>query len=244
MVVDKASFTPLYKQLVYIICDEILNGTYQLGDRLPTQKELAKKFDVSLIVVKQAWNELVSSGIIASQRGTGSVVNALPQGVSYGHTLRGITSDLSYSHIRVENHIKEISLRTAKDGLLDGLNLSTKNKYLFISRVRFAKGKPFNHEKIYINLTCFPELQIAREDLATASLYELLKTRYKIKIGSAVEKIDAILPSTDLCEMLQITTDTPLLTVARQTFLQGQNEPFEYCRYCVLSEYFGDIHYK
>ncbi|EIV0763774.1 GntR family transcriptional regulator, partial [Escherichia coli] len=27
------------------------------------------------------------------------------------------------------------------------------------------------------------------------------------------------------------------------TFQAGQDNPFEYCRYYVLSEYFGEIHY-
>lgn len=244
MVVDKASYTPLYKQLYSIICHQILDGTYSLGDRLPTQKEIARQFDVSLIVVKQAWNDLVASGIIVSQRGTGSVVNALPEGVSYGHTFRGITSDLSFSQIRIENQILAVAPRSAKEALLDGLNLPAKNKYLFISRVRYAKGKPFNHEKIYINLSFFPGLQLVPEDLAQQSLYQLLENRYQITIGSAVEKIDAVMPSPELCERLQISADMPLLSVARQTFLRDENEPFEYCRYSVLSDYFGEIHYQ
>ncbi|HEJ9095682.1 GntR family transcriptional regulator [Serratia odorifera] len=244
MVVDKASYTPLYKQLYSIICHRILDGTYRLGDRLPTQKDIARQFDVSLIVVKQAWNALVESGIIASQRGTGSVVNALPEGASYGHTFRGITADLSFSQIRIDSQILDIALRSAKDALLDGLNLPPGNKYLFISRVRSAKGKPFNHEKIYINLAFFPGLQLQPQDLANQSLYQLLMARYQIAIGSAVEKIDAILPSRELCELLQIAANTPLLSVARQTFLSGADQPFEYCRYAVLSEYFGEIHYQ
>ncbi|QKJ88401.1 GntR family transcriptional regulator [Paramixta manurensis] len=244
MVVDKASYTPLYKQLYSIICHQILSGTWRIGDRLPTQKEIARQFDVSLIVVKQAWNELVDSGIIASQRGTGSVVNALPEGVNYGHTFRGITSDLSFSHIRIENHILEMETRGARDALLDGLNLPAKNKYLFISRVRFAEGKPFNHEKIYLNLSFFPGLKLKPQDLENQSLYERLKADYAIAIGSAVEKIEAILPSPELCDLLHLPSQTPLLSVARQTFLSNTNEPFEYCRYCVLSEYFGEIRYQ
>ncbi|OON37000.1 GntR family transcriptional regulator [Izhakiella australiensis] len=244
MVVDKASYTPLYRQLYMLICQKILNGSWRVGDRLPTQKQIAHEFDVSLIVVKQAWNELVESGIIASQRGTGSVVNALPEGVNFGHTFRGITSDLSHSQIQVENHILEITARGARDALLDGLNLPAKNKYLFISRVRSAKGKPFNHEKIYINLSCFPGLTLQEQDLENKSLYELLRTRYQVAIGSAVEKIDAILPSPELCDLLHISAATPLLSVARQTFLSDGREPFEYCRYCVLSDYFGEIRYQ
>nr|WP_244182822.1 GntR family transcriptional regulator [Pantoea wallisii] len=244
LVVDKASYTPLYKQLYTLICQQILAGTWRIGDRLPTQKEIARQYDVSLIVVKQAWNELVENGIIVSLRGTGSVVNAVPEGINFGHTFRGITSDLSLAQVRVENHILEIATRGARDALQDGLSLPAKNKYLFISRVRYAEGKPFNHEKIYINLSLFPDLQLRPEDVQNASLYEQLKSRYQVTIGSAVEKIDAILPSPQLCELLQINSQTPLLSVARKTFLSGSSEPFEYCRYCVISDYFGEIRYQ
>lgn len=244
MVVDKASDTPLYKQLYSIICHQILDGTYPVGERLPTQKEIAAKFDVSLIVVKQAWNVLIESSIIASQRGTGSVVNALPEGISFGHTFRGVTSDFGFPNIRVENQILEVSMRGAREALLDGLNLPAKNKYLFISRVRYVKGKPFGYEKNYINLSFFPGLSLHAEDLTNESLYELLKNRYHIVIGSAVEKIEAILPPPELCELLHITPMTPLLSVARQTFFKDAQEPFEYCRYSILSDYFGNIHYQ
>jgi len=90
--VDKASFTPLYKQLFYIICQHIQNGTWAPGSQLPTQKDIARTYNVSLIVVKQAWSELINAGIITSQRGSGSVVSAVPEGVSYGHTFRGINT--------------------------------------------------------------------------------------------------------------------------------------------------------
>lgn len=65
-----------------------------LGSQLPTQKEIARAYNVSLIVVKQARSELINAGIISSQRGSGSVVCSVPEGVSYGHTFRGITRDL------------------------------------------------------------------------------------------------------------------------------------------------------
>ena len=47
--VDKTSFTPLYKQLFYIICQQIQNGTLPLGSQLPTQKAIAQTYNVSLI---------------------------------------------------------------------------------------------------------------------------------------------------------------------------------------------------
>ncbi|WP_202305751.1 GntR family transcriptional regulator [Dryocola clanedunensis] len=239
MQVDKTSYTPLYKQLFYIICQQIQNGTLPLGCQLPTQKALAQSYNVSLIVVKQAWSELINAGIITSQRGSGSVVSAVPEGVSYGHTFRGITSDLRDTSVAVENRILEIAPRRARDAQEDGLSLPTHHHYLYISRIRCLNNRPFNHEKIYLDLSFFPDLTLTAEALEHASLYQLLN----IQSDSAIEKVDAILPGADLCDKLQIPADKPLLSVARQTFMSGEERPFEYCRYYVLSDYFGEIHY-
>ena len=239
MQVDKESFTPLYKQLFYIICQQIQSGTWALGQQLPTQKEIARLYNVSLIVVKQAWNELVSAGFITSQRGSGSVVSAVPDGVSYGHTFRGITRDLQDANIPVENQILEISPRHARDALAHGLSLPPHHQFLYISRVRSLKGRPFNHEHIYLDTTFFPQLTLNADDLRHESLYALLG----VHSDSAIEKVDAILPTAALCDSLEISAQKPRLSVARQTFQAGKDRPFEYCRYYVLSDYFGEIYY-
>lgn len=239
MQVDKTSFTPLYKQLFYIICQQIQSGALPLGSQLPTQKALAQTYNVSLIVVKQAWSELIGAGIITSQRGSGSVVSAVPEGVSYGHTYRGITTDLRDASVAVENRILDIAPRRARDAQEDGLSLPAHHHYLYISRIRSLNNRPFTHEKIYLDLSFFPGLTLTAEALENASLYSLLK----VKSDSAIEKVDAILPGADLCEKLQIEQNKPLLSVSRQTFMAGETRPFEYCRYYVLSDYFGEIHY-
>jgi len=159
--------------------------------------------------------------------------------VSYGHTFRGITSDLRDASVAIENRILDIGPRRARDALADGLSLPSHHQFLFISRIRYLNQRPFNHEKIYLDLSFFPDLTLTADDLAHNSLYSLLN----VSSDSATEKVDAILPTPDLCEKLQIPENKPLLSVARQTFLAGQERPFEYCRYYVLSDYFGEIHY-
>ncbi|POP44728.1 GntR family transcriptional regulator [Superficieibacter electus] len=239
MQVDKTSFTPLYKQLFFILCQQIQNGALPVGSQLPTQKDVARTYNVSLIVVKQAWSELINAGIITSQRGSGSVVCAVPEGVNYGHTFRGITRDLQDASIAIENRILEIAPRRARDAQADGLSLPAHHQYFYISRVRYLNNRPFNHEKIYLDLSFFPDLTLTADALERTSLYSLLQ----VTSDSAIEKVEAILPSDDLCEKLQIAASKPLLSVARQTFMAGADRPFEYCRYYVLSEYFGEIHY-
>ncbi|VTR44550.1 DNA-binding transcriptional repressor MngR [Serratia fonticola] len=168
MVVDKASYTRCISSCIRSSAIRSLMALIASAIAYQRKRKLRVSLMFRSLLSNRPGIDLVDSGIIVSQRGTGSVVNALPEGVSYGHTFRGITSDLSFSQIRIENQILMVAPRSAKEALLDGLNLPAKNKYLFISRVRYAKGKPFNHEKIYINLSFFPRFAAGARGFGTA----------------------------------------------------------------------------
>lgn len=60
---------PLYRQVARAIRNQ-LGVVYKVGDRLPTETELAEQFGVSLITIKGALAELRDQGFIISKRGS------------------------------------------------------------------------------------------------------------------------------------------------------------------------------
>ena len=64
---------PLYKQIRRILESDISTNKYQ--DKLPSEVELSKKFDVSVITVKQAINELVYKDILYRRPRRGTFIN-------------------------------------------------------------------------------------------------------------------------------------------------------------------------
>jgi DNA-binding LacI/PurR family transcriptional regulator/DNA-binding transcriptional regulator YhcF (GntR family) len=66
--------TPLYEQLYRHVIDAIRAGTLKLGDRVPSEKELADQFNVSRITSKKALEMLQQAGLIERIRGKGSFV--------------------------------------------------------------------------------------------------------------------------------------------------------------------------
>jgi len=68
--------TPLYKQLSNSILEEIKAGKLKSGDRVPSEKELAERFNVSRITSKKALETLVQAGLIERARGKGSFVSS------------------------------------------------------------------------------------------------------------------------------------------------------------------------
>ncbi|CAM5611778.1 GntR family transcriptional regulator [Streptomyces spiroverticillatus] len=53
---------------------EMSDGTYDVGDAFPTQRELAIRFDVARDTIQRVWRDLVSEGWIEPKQGSGTKV--------------------------------------------------------------------------------------------------------------------------------------------------------------------------
>ena len=70
----KRKNVPLYFQLEQILKSQIMTGELLSGDQIPTEKELAEKYNVSSITVRQAILNLVSEGLLNRKQGRGTFV--------------------------------------------------------------------------------------------------------------------------------------------------------------------------
>ncbi|HAQ08890.1 MAG TPA: GntR family transcriptional regulator [Bacillus bacterium] len=65
---------PKYKVIIDYIKAQITNGTWPVGSRLPSQRELAKQFGVNRSTVITALDELTADGLVKGKPGMGTVV--------------------------------------------------------------------------------------------------------------------------------------------------------------------------
>jgi DNA-binding FadR family transcriptional regulator len=68
------SFKPIRKKIIskeveHRLRESILNGFYNPGDKLPSERELVEQFKVSRVTVREALKTLESNGLIAIKRG-------------------------------------------------------------------------------------------------------------------------------------------------------------------------------
>lgn len=70
---------PLHRQLTEILLNQIANGEYAVGDRLPTEEALSRQFDVSRVTVRQALKGLESDGLLARAPGRGTFLKSAPK---------------------------------------------------------------------------------------------------------------------------------------------------------------------
>lgn len=65
----RANTQPKFAKIKSIIKDRVMGGEFETGEALPTYDELACQYSVSNITIRRAVRELVSEGILVSQRG-------------------------------------------------------------------------------------------------------------------------------------------------------------------------------
>ena len=73
--ISNTSTIPLYEQIVTQIKSQILNGSLQPEEGLPSIRNLAKELKVSIITTKRAYEELEKDGFIQTVVGKGTFVS-------------------------------------------------------------------------------------------------------------------------------------------------------------------------
>ncbi len=74
MLINKYSNEPLYCQLRSIIIRKIESGEYREDEKISSELELCKEYNISRPTVRQAISELTNNGYLYKVRGKGTFV--------------------------------------------------------------------------------------------------------------------------------------------------------------------------
>ena len=111
----------LSDKVAEMMLETILSRRLQVGDRLPSERELGEQFNVSRTVVREAVRALVAKGVIEVRSGSGlrvAAVDAAAVSESMSLYLRGATLDFEKVHeVRalLEVHIAGLAAERATE---------------------------------------------------------------------------------------------------------------------------------
>jgi GntR family transcriptional regulator len=211
---NKNSTVPLYRQLASHLASQILNGGYQAGDRLPSERELSEQFNVSRITARQAIATLLDDGIIFTEQGRGTFV-AEP----LMRRLRGLTSfteDMAARGYKPTSRVLVNELVTVSEELQNTLKLGPQDQVFHLVRLRMADGKPVAIQDSYVSCKLCPGVEL--EDFTNRSLFALLREKYFVYPTWTEVDIEALPASEEEARWLRIKTGEPVLVVKGKTF--------------------------
>lgn len=202
------------------------------GDPMPTERELASRFDTSRTTIRQALSELVHEGRIVRAHGRGTFVAQPP--VIHVRSLTSLSEDLTGTTLdSVVLEVREIVVGAevacdpaARAEVAAGLELDSGSTVTRVERVRTSDGEALAHEVAHLPGT-YPGL--AGELASRGSLYATLRDAYDVVLASAEDEIGTGLADPDDSARLGIAVGQPLLLITR-TARSGTGVPLEFTR--------------
>lgn len=74
MDIDFNAAHPIYEQVIEEIKKELVRGDLRPGEKLPSQRKLAKKIEVNPNTVQRAYREMEQRGLVETKRGKGTFI--------------------------------------------------------------------------------------------------------------------------------------------------------------------------
>jgi GntR family transcriptional regulator len=190
---------PKHHQVYLDLRSSLDDGTWRPGDRLPTERDLAGDYGVSLITVRRALAELVHEGRIERTRGRGTFVLRPRMERDIG-SRASFADEMQQHGLDAETRLISARPESATVSVASALALETGSPTLYLERLRLAGGEPYLLEQVHLPAERFPGLLAS--DLEHASLYELLATRYATPVVRAREALEPVLLRTREAELL------------------------------------------
>ena len=181
---------PIYKKIARDLHLRISNDEFNNGGKMPTQKELAKKYNVAVLTIKQALSELAKEGLVSGVRGSGTFVRPY----SYSYRMRFLSSlekEIYAQHRELQTVLIEIKHNIATDSeIRELLRLKPDEEFVSYWRLRSIDGIPMIVQQSIVSAE-HAQL-IERANLASTSLYSMLEKSGNCVIVSASENIQAV----------------------------------------------------
>ena len=161
----------VYMNICYQIIDDIVKNKYSVGDLIPTQNELAEKFQVSRTTIREAVMELIRRNILRAVKGKGTFVVAKPGELARNSHTEGF-SGAQFRNIGREVHSRVILIEeiSADKKLSNKLVVPEKSSITHIRRIRYVDLIPLCVDDAYLVTGYLGGIDFSKEDLETGSL--------------------------------------------------------------------------
>jgi GntR family transcriptional regulator len=210
---------PLYYQISDDLEAKIRSGEYGPGARLPSEKEIAKEYEVSPITVRGAMRLLIEKRLVVRYRGKGTfVIEHDTDHVIWG---LGTLDDLVYTGSISRMTLLSRRLVTPPPWARERLALPSGAKAFALTTKREADGEAFLFTKIFMAQEIGEKLTKAdfqSEAARSKVVVTLVEEKCDIKVRNIRQTMSAESADEEIAKVLGLEVGQPLLRVERDYF--------------------------
>jgi len=232
---------PLYKEVKNRLMRGLVAGEWKPGQAIPSEWQLAGRYNVSVGTLRRAVDELVAENIVQRRQGSGTYVTTHTE----DHQL------YYFFHIvgrgggkEAPTHELSSFRRTPADGeIASRLRIGTGEPVYRIHNVLKLAGKPVIFDEIALPAASFPDLTKSLFAARAGTIYGLYQAHYGINVIRISERLSAARTSAQQAAGLRMRRGEPALIIKRVAYTY-HDTPVEYRVSCVNTrqhEYLSDL---
>jgi GntR family transcriptional regulator len=209
---------PLHSVIASRIEASIRSGHWLPGSRLPPERELGVRFDVSRATLRLALAELEERGLISRHQGRGTYVSRPRVETAMGEHFT-IRAALEARGMTVTTRVLTATIRAASRQVAQDLGIRPGEPVIHVERLRSADGEPLLIDRADVPAALFAGLE--RADLATRSLYDVMRDDHGRWVTAATETLEPVLLAPAEAALLEVPAQSPAMLVRRVSTDQG-----------------------
>ena len=209
----------LYHEVIGLLRDDIDNGRYAPGAKLPSEDQLAREFSISRVTLREALRVLEDDGVIVRRHGSGTFVRdkrAIPI-----QTLSSIISiSTIFKRAGLEDRFIKVGLRKIPTNprIAEKLRVSAGREVWEVERVRTIGERPAIYSFDFFPADFVPEGQERRLNDYIHSLYHFLSEICGQTSEEGESTFKPILSDKKLSSILKVRPSTPLMYIETLDF--------------------------
>ncbi|CAM05815.1 GntR family transcriptional regulator [Saccharopolyspora erythraea NRRL 2338] len=211
----------------YAVKTELLVLIEEIGEGacLPAERELAERYGVSRVTLRQAVGELVLEGRLLRRQGSRTVV--APPKLLQPLALVSYTEGIRTQGLEPGRTVISAEVLSADPQLAADLGVEPGGEVIYLERVLLAGGERVGLESSYLPRHRFPRLL---EDFdADGSLYAFLQRELGVVFGEAEERIETVLATPREALLIGTNPATPMILLHRVSW-EPDGTPIERVR--------------
>ncbi len=213
---SKDSPTPLYHQLFDLLRSMILDGTLSRDDRMPSDEQLARAFDVSRITAKRAMDELAAAKLVKRQRGKGTHVIFDYKPPPVQEPLVGMLQEIESLVRSSTARVLTCEMLKPPAHIREELGLQADETALRLIRTRQRKGLTFGYYASWTKGVALPKRPSVFVKTPRLTYFK----QQGLEVSYATQVITAVAATPEVADALSIKEGSPLLSLTRRCYDQ------------------------
>ncbi|WP_456277343.1 GntR family transcriptional regulator [Bacillus sp. AK128] len=223
-------------EIAEFLIHNIRSSVYEVDQKIPSENELCRQFNVNRHVVRQAIARITNLGWVTPLQGKGCYVNQIPKPILYVLSSQTRFSENMESQ-GIQHKSKLLDWKKGEPTPNEKEQLALQgNEFVYrLEILRYIDGKP-----ISITTTVFPESEVPNLEehfYKFHSLYGILLEHYQLRPIRSSSTFQASLPMMKDADFLEIPESIPIVQI-ESIMNHPSGHPIEYS----VARVRGDMH--